>query len=138
VPDASDPPRRNADTYNAAAWLIDRNIENGNGNNVTFVVDNEPTTYLELQRQVWRAQHALAELGVRRGERRAMVVNDELAFPLSVGATAILNPKRPTPPDVLRLVAEQKPTLFFAAPGLSPRSLIATLWPTRSPRCAPP
>jgi benzoate-CoA ligase family protein len=276
VPDAPNPTRPNADTYNAAAWLVDRNVANGNGANVAFVVDNEPTTYHELQRQIWRAQNALTELGVRRGERVAMVVNDELAFPawflgalrsgvvpvplstmltatelgaiiadaeagtvvlsseyaehlaviarhsgdvrsavvlgdiapsqasidvrlwpsftntaeasvaptrpdspafwlyssgttglpkgvmhrhaslqataetygrsilnissndrclsvaklffayglgnsltfpLSVGATAILNPKRPTPPDVLRLVAEQKPTLFFAAPG---------------------
>jgi benzoate-CoA ligase family protein len=44
-------------------------------------------------------------------------LGNSLTFPLSVGATAILNPKRPTPRDVLALVAEQKPTLFFAAPG---------------------
>ena len=68
-------------TYNAAAWLVDRNIAEGRGDRVAFRVDGESTTYRQLCQHVWRAQHALAELGVRRGERVAMVVNDELAFP---------------------------------------------------------
>jgi benzoate-CoA ligase family protein len=67
--------------YNAAEWLVDRNITEGNEGRVAFRVDGVDTTYGELQRQVWRAQHALAALDVRKGERVAMVVNDELAFP---------------------------------------------------------
>src|SRR5690606_14319465 len=39
------------------------------------------TTYAELQQEVWRAQNALRELDVRRGERVALVIDDELAFP---------------------------------------------------------
>ena len=68
-------------TYNAAVWLVDRNITEGRGDRVAFRVDGASTTYHQLQQQVWRAQHALRALGVRRGERVAMVVNDELAFP---------------------------------------------------------
>ena len=68
-------------TYNAAAWLVDRNNTEGHGDRVAFRVDGESTTYRRLQQEVWRAQHALRALGVRRGERVAMVVNDELAFP---------------------------------------------------------
>lgn len=67
--------------YNAAEWLVDRNIAEGDGGRVAFRVEGVDTTYDELQRQVWRAQHALAALGVRKGERVAMVINDELAFP---------------------------------------------------------
>ena len=67
--------------YNAAEWLVDRNITAGFANRVAFRVDGVDTTYGELQRQVWRVQHALAALDVRKGERVAMVVNDELAFP---------------------------------------------------------
>ena len=43
-------------------------------------VDGESTTYAELQREVWRAQHALRASTSRRGERVVLVVNDELAF----------------------------------------------------------
>jgi benzoate-CoA ligase family protein len=68
-------------TYNAAAWLVDRHLAEGRGERVAFRVDGVDTTYAALARQVWRAQRALSDLGVRRGERVAMVVNDELAFP---------------------------------------------------------
>jgi benzoate-CoA ligase family protein len=44
-------------------------------------------------------------------------LGNSLTFPLSVGAAAVLNPRPPTPPDVLRLLAEEAPTLFFATPG---------------------
>ena len=44
-------------------------------------------------------------------------LGNSLTFPLSVGACAILNPARPTPPGVLELVAAERPTLFFASPG---------------------
>jgi benzoate-CoA ligase family protein len=44
-------------------------------------------------------------------------LGNSLTFPLSVGASAVLNPERPTPADVLRLVRDERPTLFFATPG---------------------
>src|SRR4051812_25341773 len=68
------------DTYNAAAWLVDRHVDSGNGHRLAVIAGDERLTYADLQRQVWRAQHALAALDVRREERVAMVVNDEPAF----------------------------------------------------------
>jgi benzoate-CoA ligase family protein len=44
-------------------------------------------------------------------------LGNSLTFPLSVGASAVLNPRRPTPADVLGLVGDERPTLFFATPG---------------------
>jgi benzoate-CoA ligase len=71
------------DFYNAAAWLIDRRIASGDGDRTAVIEADtgEQLTYADLQRQVFRAQHALEALGVRREERVAMVVNDEPAFP---------------------------------------------------------
>ena len=64
-------------TYNAAAWLVDRHVTAGDGDRLAVVCGDRRLTYDDLQRQVWRAQNALAALGVRRTERVAMVVDDE-------------------------------------------------------------
>src|SRR5436305_14125025 len=71
------------DTYNAAAWLIDRRIASGDADRTAVIAADtgEELTYGDVHRQVFRAQHALEALGVRREERVAMVVNDEPAFP---------------------------------------------------------
>ena len=70
------------DSYNAAAWLLDRRLANGDGDRLAIVAGDsgEQLTYAAVQRQVFRAQHALQSLDVRREERVAMVVNDEPAF----------------------------------------------------------
>jgi len=47
----------------------------------------------------------------------AFGLGNSLTFPLAVGASAILYPRRPTPPDVAELVRTEHPTLFFASPG---------------------
>lgn len=43
-------------------------------------------------------------------------IGNSLFFPLSAGATAILDPARPTPAGVIARVMEERPTLFFAGP----------------------
>jgi benzoate-CoA ligase len=66
--------------YNAAAWLLDRHIDDGRADRLAIRCAGESMTYGDVQRQVFRAQHALADRGVRRGDRVAMVVNDEPGF----------------------------------------------------------
>src|SRR4051812_2896302 len=68
------------DRYNAAEWLIDRQLANGRGDATALVCDGANVAYSALQREVFRAQNALHELGVRRGERVALIVKDEPAF----------------------------------------------------------
>src|SRR5205814_3793877 len=41
-----------------------------------------------------------------------------MAFPFHVGARAVYLADRPTPEGVMRVLAEQKPTIFFAVPTL--------------------
>ncbi len=69
------------DFYNAANWLIDRHVEAGNGSRVAVESGDEKYTYADLQREMFRVQHALAMLQVRQEDRVALVVNDEAAFP---------------------------------------------------------
>ncbi len=45
-------------------------------------------------------------------------LGNSLTFPLSVGATTILNPDRPTPSSVFALLKTHRPTLFFGVPTL--------------------
>ncbi|HEY8093442.1 MAG TPA: AMP-binding protein, partial [Acidimicrobiales bacterium] len=66
--------------YNAAEWLLDRNVATGGASRTALICGTQRLTYAEVQQQVWRAQHALRSLDVRTGERVAMVVNDEPAF----------------------------------------------------------
>src|SRR5438445_1053168 len=69
-------------TYNAAAWLVDRRVAAGDADRIAIIAGDtgERLTYADVQRQIFRAQHALRQLDVRREERVAMVVNDEPAF----------------------------------------------------------
>ena len=45
-------------------------------------------------------------------------LGNALTFPMSVGATTILNPGRPTPAAMFSLLARHRPTLFFGVPTL--------------------
>jgi benzoate-CoA ligase family protein len=67
--------------YNGAAWLLDRQLDAGHGDRIAYRIDGRSVSYAELRDEVWRAQNALCQLDVRREERVALVVDDELAFP---------------------------------------------------------
>ena len=43
-------------------------------------------------------------------------IGNSMFFPLSVGATAVLNPDRPTPAGIAQRVKDGAPTLFFGVP----------------------
>ena len=45
-------------------------------------------------------------------------LGNAVAFPLSVGAQAVLLPDRPTPERVFAVMREHRPTIFFAVPSL--------------------
>ena len=45
-------------------------------------------------------------------------MGNAMAFPLSVGATAVLLPQRPTPEAVFEVMRRHRPTIFFGVPTL--------------------
>jgi len=69
------------DTYNAAAWLLDRHVDAGDDDRVAVRCQGQSTTYRQLLTDAWRVQHALEALALVTGERVALVMNDEPAFP---------------------------------------------------------
>lgn len=66
--------------HNAAAWLVDRHVNEGRGERIAVTSDGVKTSYVQLQLELFRAQNALADLGVSPGDRVAMVVKDDLSF----------------------------------------------------------
>lgn len=67
--------------YNAANWLIDRHVESGNGGRIAVESGDASYSYSDMQRELYRVQHALSVLQVRQEDRVALVLNDEPAFP---------------------------------------------------------
>ncbi len=45
-------------------------------------------------------------------------LGNSLTFPMSVGATAVLLPSRPTPADVFGVLKKHRPTIFYGVPTL--------------------
>jgi 4-hydroxybenzoate-CoA ligase len=45
-------------------------------------------------------------------------LGNAMSFPMSVGATAVLIPDRPTPEKVLQVLKEHQPTIFYGVPTL--------------------
>ncbi len=70
-----------SELYNAAAWLIDRHLEEGRGDRVAVRCQGVDTTYQGMQAEIFRAQNALDQIGVGAGDRMALVLNDDLDFP---------------------------------------------------------
>jgi 4-hydroxybenzoate-CoA ligase len=70
---------------NAALWFVDRHLAEGRGAKPAFIEtgpDGRTLTYADLARGTARVAGALARAGVRREERAAMVVLDQIEFPL--------------------------------------------------------
>lgn len=59
-------------------------------------------------------------------------LGNALTFPMSVGATTILLPSRPTPADVFRVLRELQPTIFYGVPTLYAALLADAGRPRRS------
>lgn len=68
-------------SYNATAWLLDRNVEEGRGGKLAFDDTVTKLTYGELQSRTRRLANLLRRLGVRREERVAMIMLDTVDFP---------------------------------------------------------
>ena len=66
--------------YNAAAWLLDRHVDEGRADRVAIRHDGVSYTYADVLADAKRMQVALRELGFKQGDRIAMVVNDEPGF----------------------------------------------------------
>ena len=52
-------------------------------------------------------------------------MGNAMAFPMSVGATTVLLPQRPTPEAVFEVMRRHQPTIFYGVPTLYASMLLA-------------
>jgi len=72
-----------SDVFNVATWLVDRNLEEGRGENVAIECGDERITYRQLAECVNRVGNALRALDVRIEERVLLILLDTPEFPYS-------------------------------------------------------
>lgn len=70
------------DRYNVSV-LLDRNLEAGRGGKVAIYAGTDEVTYAELFDRACRMAGGLRSLGVGRGDRVLLVLDDTAAFPVS-------------------------------------------------------
>lgn len=71
---------------NAAVYFVDRHVDEGRGNKTVFREADgakRSMTYAELKDQAGQFAGALTRAGVRREERVALIVRDQLEFPVA-------------------------------------------------------
>jgi len=71
------------EVFNVAAWLVDRNLEEGRGENIAIECGDERVTYRQLAERVNQVGNALRALGVRIEERVLLILLDTAEFPYS-------------------------------------------------------
>jgi benzoate-CoA ligase len=68
------------ESFNAAAFFVDRHLAEGRGGRAAFRVDGRTVTYAEVADQVARAAGALREAGLDGEQRALLALNDSPAF----------------------------------------------------------
>ena len=71
------------ETFNAATYFVDRNVEQGRGGKVAIECGEQRVTYAELAERVDRFANALRRLGVEPEQRVALILLDSPAFAYS-------------------------------------------------------
>lgn len=71
------------DTFNAATYFVDRNLEAGRGGKVAIECGDRRVTYAEVAENVNRFANALRRLGVQPEQRVALILLDSPAFAYS-------------------------------------------------------
>ena len=66
--------------FNVAAWLVDRNLEEGRGDNIAIECGEERITYRQVAERVNRLGNALRGLGLRIEERILLILPDTPEF----------------------------------------------------------
>ena len=113
---------------NAAAWFVDRHVDEGRGGKTAFrEVGGGPTlSYGELAAQSGQFAGALARLGLRREERLACLVLDQVEYPvifwgaLKAGVVPIALNTLLAGPVYETILADARPTALIVSDALWP------------------
>lgn len=74
------PNERFHEPFNASSWLVDRHLDEGNGDRTAVICQGESHSYRQIHSAVTEAASALRAAGVRPEERVAMAMLDSVEF----------------------------------------------------------
>jgi acyl-coenzyme A synthetase/AMP-(fatty) acid ligase len=90
------------ESFNAAVWLVDRHVNDGNGDRTAVICQDRSYSYADVQAEVHQMAAALRAKGVRPEERVAMAMLDSMEFvatflgAMRIGAVPVaMNPLLP-------------------------------------------
>ncbi|MET9906102.1 benzoate-CoA ligase family protein [Streptomyces sp. NPDC006476] len=112
--------------FNAADWLVDRQVDEGNGGRTAVVTPTRSLTYGELADEVRRSAAGLRALGVRPEERVLFCMADDVELfagilaAFRIGAVAVPASTMLTGPELGRLVADCRSRVVVASEEFAP------------------
>ncbi|MGW1561850.1 benzoate-CoA ligase family protein [Streptomyces sp. NPDC002144] len=112
--------------FNAADWLVDRQVDEGNGGRTAVVTPTRSLTYRELADEVRRSAAGLRALGVRPEERVLFCMADDVELfagilaAFRIGAVAVPASTMLTGPELGRLVADCRSRVVLASEEFAP------------------
>ncbi|GGC49270.1 benzoate-CoA ligase family protein [Chelatococcus reniformis] len=112
--------------YNAVTELLDRNITLGRAGKIAFTDPARQLSYGALQGDSRRLANLLAQLGVRREERAALVMLDTVEFPivflgaLRAGVVPVPLNTLLTPEQYAYVLADSRAKVLFVSAALLP------------------
>jgi benzoate-CoA ligase len=114
------------ETFNVAAYLVDRHVDEGRGDRVAIICGEEEVTYRQIQECSNRLGNALRALGVVREQRVMLLLLDTPAFVYSfIGAMKIGAVPIPTntllkSPDYEYMLNDSRATVVIVSAQLLP------------------
>ncbi|MEU6355281.1 benzoate-CoA ligase family protein [Streptomyces sp. NPDC047072] len=112
--------------FNAADWLVDRHVREGNGDRTAVVTPTRSLTYAELAAEVRRAASGLRGLGVRPEERVLFCMPDDIELfagvlaAFRVGAVAVPASTMLTGGELGKLVADCRTKVVVGSGEFAP------------------
>ncbi|MFF4500637.1 benzoate-CoA ligase family protein [Streptomyces sp. NPDC001401] len=112
--------------FNAADWLVDRHVRDGNGGRTAVVTPTRSLTYEELSGEVRRVAAGLRALGVRPEERVLFCMADDIELftgilaAFRIGAVAVPASTMLTGAELGRLVADCRSRVVLGSEEFGP------------------
>ena len=115
------------EVFNVTTWLLDRNLQEGRGNNVAIECGDERVTYRQVAERVNRLGNALRALGVRIEERVLLILLDTPEFAYSflgaikAGIVAVPVNTLLKPPDYEYMLNDSRARVVMVSEALLPQ-----------------
>jgi benzoate-CoA ligase family protein len=115
------------ETFNVATYLVDRNVLEGRAGRIAIECGGEQVTYQQLLERTNRAGNALRRLGVRRGERVLLVLQDTPEFlylffgAIKIGAEAVPTNTLLKPREYEYLLNDSRASVVLVSEALWPQ-----------------